>query len=146
MNRHALQNGVVFLQLKTLCSVLAVLGGDIAARAGHTRCFVLCAFEDDLNAVSFSFLCHLLEFLKVEVSDFCQIAFCDGVFDCAVEAFLIDDAKSLCRQVQNNPRIFFNPVELLCEEVDIETTLCATLGVRHIVAYHRFFAGDLTNF
>ena len=83
---------------------------------------------------------------RFHTSDFCQIAFCDGVFDRAVEAFLIDDAKSLCRQVQNNPRIFFNPVELLCEEVDIETTLCATLGVRHIVAYHRFFAGDLTNF
>lgn len=55
-----LEDGVVLLQLQTLSSVLAVLGGDVTGSAGHTACLVLGAFEDDLNAISFSFLCHLL--------------------------------------------------------------------------------------
>ena len=59
VNRHALEDGVVLLQLKTFRSILAILGGDVTAGTGHTTIFVFGAFENDLNAVSFNFLCHV---------------------------------------------------------------------------------------
>ena len=60
MNGHALQNRVVFLEFEALCSVLAVLCGDVTGCAGHSAGFVFGAFEDDLHAITFCFLCHLL--------------------------------------------------------------------------------------
>ena len=59
-----LEDGVVFLQLQTLGSVLAVLGGDIALRSGHSAGLVFGAFEDHLYAIAFSFLCHL--YVRIE--------------------------------------------------------------------------------
>ena len=58
MDGHALKDGVVLLKLETLGSVLAVLGGDVTAGAGHTTILVFGAFEDYLNAITFYFLCH----------------------------------------------------------------------------------------
>ena len=58
MNGHLLQNGIVFLQLQTFGGVLAVLGSDVTRGTGHTACLVLGAFQDNLNAITFSFLCH----------------------------------------------------------------------------------------
>ena len=59
MDSYTLKNGVVFLKLKTLGGVLAVLGGDITACAGHAGSLVFGTFEDNLYAVAFCFLCLL---------------------------------------------------------------------------------------
>ena len=56
VNRHALEDGIVLLQLKTFGSILTVLGSDVTRSAGHAAGLVLGAFEDDLDAITFSFL------------------------------------------------------------------------------------------
>ena len=58
MNGDPLQVGIVFLPLKTVGSVLLVLGGDVAGHSGNAAFLLLGAFEDDLHPVSFSFLRH----------------------------------------------------------------------------------------
>ena len=61
MYGYPLKDGVVFLKLETFCGVLAVFGGDVTAGAGHTACLMFGAFENNLHAITFSFLCHCLE-------------------------------------------------------------------------------------
>ena len=56
VNSNLLQDGVVLLQLQPLRVVLLVFYRDITAGAGLTTCFVLSAFQDYLNTVTF--LCH----------------------------------------------------------------------------------------
>ena len=51
-------DGVVLLQFHTIRVVLAVLFSDVAGSAGKTAVFMLCTFQDNLNAVAFAFLCH----------------------------------------------------------------------------------------
>ena len=65
MNGYFLKDRIVFLQLKTLGCVLAVLSRDIARSTGHSAGLVFGAFEDYLHAISFSFLCHLLRILNI---------------------------------------------------------------------------------
>ena len=64
MNGHAFENGVIFLQFEAVRRVLAVLLGHIARRTRNAGIFMLGAFEDDLNAVSFALLGHFLSRLK----------------------------------------------------------------------------------
>ena len=49
---------VVLFQFHAIRVVLAVLFGDVAGSAGKTAVFMLCTFQDHLNAVAFAFLCH----------------------------------------------------------------------------------------
>lgn len=143
---NLLENGIVLLQLKTLCGVLAVFGSDISRGAGHAAGLVLGALEDYLHAISFSFLCHCCgEDLNVEVNEFVDITLLGCFLDGGIEAFLVDGAEAGGRDGEGNPGLLFNPEELLIEEVDIKFTLGAALGVRNIVADHSFFACDLTN-
>jgi len=58
MNSDFLEVGIVFPALETVGSVLLILGSDVAAHSRNTALFLLCALEDDLHPVSFSFLCH----------------------------------------------------------------------------------------
>ena len=58
MNSDFLEERIVLPALKTVGSVLLVLGSDVAAHSGNAALFLLCAFEDDLHPVTFSFLCH----------------------------------------------------------------------------------------
>ena len=60
MHGHALEDGVVLLQLKALVGVLFVLGGDIAGSAGEAAFLHLGAFEDDLYSIAFALLGHNL--------------------------------------------------------------------------------------
>jgi len=53
MGSHLFEHGVVFLELHAIRCILFVLGGDVAGHAGHTARFVFCAFENDLNAITF---------------------------------------------------------------------------------------------
>ena len=53
MKRHFLEDGIEFLQLKTLGGILFILGSDIARHAGHTARFVLGALQNYLYPVSF---------------------------------------------------------------------------------------------
>lgn len=56
-------DGVVFFQLHAVGCVLAVFLGDVARRAGQAAVLVLRAFQNDLDAVAFAFLCHGAIFL-----------------------------------------------------------------------------------
>lgn len=58
MDGHALKNRVVLLQLEAFGSIFAILRRDVTAGAGHAAFLVFSAFEDYLNAITFSFLCH----------------------------------------------------------------------------------------
>ena len=58
MNRHLVEVGIVFLPLKTLGSILFVLGGNVTRHSRYTALFLLGALQDDLHPVSFCFLCH----------------------------------------------------------------------------------------
>lgn len=60
MDSDALEDGVVFLEFKSLGRVLAVLGGDVAGGAGHSAGFMFGALEDYLHTIAFSFLCHFV--------------------------------------------------------------------------------------
>ncbi len=55
-----LEDRVEFLQLKAVRSILPVLLSHISWCARHATGLMLCAFENDLVAVAFRFLCHLL--------------------------------------------------------------------------------------
>jgi hypothetical protein len=68
MNRYFPQERVVFLALDTSGGVFAVLGGDIPRHTGNARCFLLGAFQNDLNSIAFLSHCYLC-FLKRERKD-----------------------------------------------------------------------------
>ena len=59
VNRHALENRIIFLQLETLWGVLSVLRGDVTGGAGEATLLHFRAFENHLYSVAFSFLCHV---------------------------------------------------------------------------------------
>lgn len=151
VNSDTLENGIVLLQLKTLGGVLAVFGGNVSGCTGHAAGFVLGALENNLNAVTFSFLCHggvgiwRGGCLKIDVFDLGEIALLGCVLNGCVEAFLVDGAKTGSADGEYDPGLLFNPEELLGKEVYVEFALGATLRVRNVVAYNRFFACDLTN-
>jgi hypothetical protein len=51
-------DGVVFFQLHTIGRILAVFLGNVARRAWQAAVFVLSAFQNNLDAVASTFLCH----------------------------------------------------------------------------------------
>jgi hypothetical protein len=54
----ALEYGVVLFDFEASGRIFAVFGGDVARHTRKTRGFMLCAFEDYLNAIFFAFLSH----------------------------------------------------------------------------------------
>ena len=53
MHRVLAKHRVEFFDLHAIWSVLAILRRDVTRCTGHARIFVLCAFQNHLNAVSF---------------------------------------------------------------------------------------------
>ena len=53
MKRYFLHDRVELFQFNTLGSILLVFGGNVPAGAVEAAGFVLCAFQDHLNAVAF---------------------------------------------------------------------------------------------
>ena len=53
VNRHLFENRIVLLSFHPIGCVLFVLGGNVAGHAGHAAGFVLGAFQNDLNAITF---------------------------------------------------------------------------------------------
>ena len=53
MNRHLLENRVVLLHFQTIRRILLVLRRDITGSSWLTAGFVLGAFQNDLNAITF---------------------------------------------------------------------------------------------
>jgi len=76
VNRHALENRIVLLQLEALGGVLSVLRGDVAGGAGEAALLHFSAFENHLYSVAFSFLCHVafsvLMGLNRSTGDYCR--------------------------------------------------------------------------
>lgn len=64
MHRVFSHNWVVFFQLHAIGGVFAVLLRDIARSAGQAAILMLGAFEDNLEAVTFRFLCHDMLYLN----------------------------------------------------------------------------------
>lgn len=93
MNGYALKDGVVFLKLESLGGVLAVFGGDITRSTGHTAGLMFGAFEDDLHAITFSFLCHSLESYNFNVF-LSEEAFLGSLIHGSVEAEFVDSAQT----------------------------------------------------
>jgi len=67
------------------------------------------------------------------------------LLDSSIETNLVNQAQASGGDVEADPAVLLDPVELLGEEVHVEDTLCAALRVRHVVTVHRFLSGDLTN-
>lgn len=55
---HLLKDWVVLHQLKTLRSVLTILGSHVTACTWHTTVLMFSALEDNLYSITFCFLCH----------------------------------------------------------------------------------------
>ena len=53
VNGHLFENRIVLPSFHPIGCVLFVLGGDVAGHAGHAAGFVLGAFQNDLNAITF---------------------------------------------------------------------------------------------
>lgn len=53
VNRLLFQNRVILFLLDTVWSVLLVLRCDVTRSSRHSAVFVLCAFEDNLDAIAF---------------------------------------------------------------------------------------------
>ena len=149
MEGHLLQNRIVLLELETARSVLTILGGDVTRHAGHTAVLVFSALQNNLDAITFCFLCHcysgILERYDGDVLEV-EIALGCSALESGVEADFVDGAESVCADAELNPHILLHPVELLGVEVYVEFAFGATFRVRDVVAHRRLFAGDLTNF
>ena len=130
MNSHLLQDGVILLKLETLGSILPVLRGDIARCAGQSALLHLGAFQNHLDSVAFNFLCHSLNLLA-DYTNVLPITITLGhcILQSGVESYLVNVAQTGSADVQTNPAVLFYIVELLCEQVHVEASLRATLGV-----------------
>lgn len=84
MNRHALEDRVVFLQLKTLGGVLFILCGDVARRSRLPAFLVLGALQYHLYSVSF--FCHD----SLNVIKLCKNAVCLGFLQAGADALFVD--------------------------------------------------------
>jgi hypothetical protein len=119
VNRYFLEISIVFLQLQTLWIVLFVLGSDITAGTGHTGCFLLCAFQYYLYAVSF--LCHCLDFIFRETrslnNQLNMLTLSPQFFYHIEQTILVDGTDTLCCQLQGNPFVFFSQEKLLCLQI-----------------------------
>lgn len=60
VNSHFLEPWIELTKFDTLWSVLTIFLGDVTRHTWHTRGFVLCAFQNHLDAIAFAFLCHTI--------------------------------------------------------------------------------------
>lgn len=74
-----------------------------------------------------------------------KVALFGSLLDGCIETNLVNQAQASSGDIEADPAILLDPIELLGKEVHVEDTLCAALRVRHIVSVHRFLSGDLTN-
>ena len=84
MNGVLLQNRVVLFEFNPFCGILPVFVGHITGSAGKTAVFVLCAFQDYLEPVSFAFLGHDLRLSEGDVAFFVKFT------KVLINTFLID--------------------------------------------------------
>ena len=132
VNRHTLEDGVVFLQLQTLGRVLSVLGCDVAGSSGKSALFHLSALQDNLDSVAFSLFCHGdVSFRLTDDSDVFGITIAGGysLLQSGVKTNLVDHAQTGSRDVEADPAVLLHIVELLGEEVHVEDPFRVTLRV-----------------
>ncbi len=53
-----LHNRIVLSQFETIGSIFPIFLGDIAGSTWHSRFFMFSAFQNNQDAVTFTFLCH----------------------------------------------------------------------------------------
>ena len=125
MNSNLLHDRVVFLQLDTFGCILFVLGGNITAGAGQPAVFMLGAFHNYLNAVSF--FSHLMMRLKLVVNlDFLSLG--AQLFYNSCNAFLVDSTDGISRYLQGHPAVFFSQEETLGLQIGQEAALSLLVG------------------
>ena len=141
MNGDFLKKRIVLPALKTVGSVLLVLGGDVTGHSGNTTFLLLGALEDYLHPVSFSFLCHDSNDLN-KVDESCLTGFGES----GVEAVLLYFPDTLAGDFKGDVPLLRLAPELLVLEVEGEIALGTQLGMGNIVAFHSLPSGYLTNF
>lgn len=62
MHRVLAHDRVEFFQLQSFRRIFPVLLRDVTRCAGQTAGFMLGAFQDNLQAVAFTFLCHFIAY------------------------------------------------------------------------------------
>ena len=131
MDGNFLQEGIVLLALKTLGSVLLVLGSDVAGNTRNTAGLLLSALEDDLHPVSFCFLCHNSENLNKVNQSFLLCVAKSGL-----KTVLLDDPHTLAGYLEGDVPLLLLTPETLVLEVEGEIALGAQLVMSDIVALH----------
>lgn len=149
MNSHLSQNGIKLFQFKSLRSILPVFCGNITGCARHTTLFMFGTFKNDLNSISFYFLCHniLSHSLLSYYFNTGPIAITSGnsIFQSRIQSLFVNGAQTGCANAERNPAILLHIKELFCEKIYIERSLGPSLRMGNVIAYHSFFSGNLTN-
>jgi hypothetical protein len=168
VNRHLTQDRVVFFEFEAVRRVLAVLLRYVTRSTRLTGCFVLSAFQNDLVAVTFTFLSHFGLFWErnsnppirwfigceadIERSlgllklNSVLYTFCIQFLQVSNEAQLVDGADSTSGNAQCNEFTRLRNEETFLLDVGYKTTLGLPVGVRHIVSGDRLLARKGTNF
>lgn len=142
MNGHLVQVGIVFLTLQTLGGVLFVLGGDIAGDTGHAALTLFGAFQNDLNPVTFCFLCHRRTNLKLHNLD---ETFLLRILDGRVEAVLLNNPHTFARHLEGDETLLALGPEPFVLEINREDAFGASFRMGNIVSNHSLASCYLTN-
>lgn len=128
---YSLQNGVVFLQLQSLCGIFSVLRCNITRSSRHTASLVFCAFQNHLYSVTFCFLCHNSVFSYFLAYNFDAFpitqTFSYSIFQSSIQSFLINNAQTISANAKANPTILFYIIELLAKQVYIKGSFSSSL-------------------
>ena len=141
MNCHFFHYRIVLLQFQPVRSILFVLGCNIPRGSGFAGCLVFSTFQNDLNAVAFSFFCHGLSLL---ILYFFNITFFPGLFKAGCQPFFINGSHSGCRYFQGNPSVLLDKIKLAGKQIRVETPLNPPVGMGNMIPNHHRLSGYLT--
>ena len=131
MNCYSLQNRVVFLQLKSFCSILSIFCCDITRCSRHTAIFMFCTFQNHLYSITFCFLCHN-QFSPLRLANHFNgfpitIPFSNCIVQCSIQSFFVNNAQTSSTKAKADPAVLFYIIELLVKQVQIKGSLCSSL-------------------
>src|SRR5690606_16751268 len=145
MNRNFSQDGVELLQLQSLCGVFSVLGRNVPGCTWKSTGFMLCAFHDHLNSVTFLSHRSVIFLVQVILSDNNVTVFL-CLFQYSTDTLLIDGSQCLGAHLQCNPSVFLGNVKALLVQVWIKLTLGLIIRMRNIISYPSPLTSYVTNF
>ncbi len=128
---NSLQNRVVFLQLKSFCSILSILSRDITRCSRHSTVFVFCTFQNHLYSVTFCFLCHC-KFSPLRLADYFNAfpiteTFSHSFGQRGIQPFFVDNTQPVSANTKADPTILFYIIELFVKQVQIKGSFSSSL-------------------